>query len=44
VTELMARGETPQGSGGVETQVPARPFVEELGVRGINVTETLSYE
>jgi len=38
VAEMMARGQTPRGSGGVETQVPARPFVEELCKRGLNVT------
>jgi len=42
VSEMMARGETPQGAGGVETQVPARPFVEELRKRGINVTEQVT--
>jgi len=35
----MARGQIPPGAGGVETQVPARPFVEELRHRGIDVTE-----
>ncbi|OQY22381.1 MAG: hypothetical protein B6I35_06145 [Anaerolineaceae bacterium 4572_32.2] len=39
VAEMMARGETPRGAGGVERQVPARPFVEELRRHGINVTE-----
>jgi lysine 6-dehydrogenase len=39
VTEMMIRGETPRGAGGVERQVPARPFVEELRRRGIDVTE-----
>ena len=39
VAEMMAGGRTPRGAGGVETQVPARPFVEELRRRGINVTE-----
>lgn len=42
VAEMMARGGTPQGAGGVETQVPARPFVEELRKRGINVTELVT--
>ncbi len=42
VAEMMARDGTPQGAGGVETQVPARPFVEELRKRGINVTETFT--
>ena len=39
VAEMMARGETPLGAGGVETQVPARLFVEELRKRGIPVAE-----
>lgn len=39
VAEMMARGETPRGAGGVETQVPARPFVEGLRMRGVSTTE-----
>jgi lysine 6-dehydrogenase len=39
VAEMMVRGQTPRGVGGVETMVPARPFVEELIRRGMNVTE-----
>jgi len=35
----MVRGETPRGAGGVETMVPARPFVEALRQRGFSVTE-----
>ena len=42
VAEMMARGQTPRGAGGVETQVPARPYVEELRRRGINVTEQVT--
>lgn len=42
VAETMARDGTPRGAGGVETQVPARPFVEELRRRGINVTEQVT--
>ena len=42
VAEMMARGEIPLGAGGVETQVPARPFVEQLRHRGIDVTERVS--
>ncbi len=37
VAEMMARRQTPLGAGGVETMVPARLFVEELGKRGIDV-------
>jgi len=43
VAEMMTRGQTPRGAGGVETQVPARPFVEELGRRGINVTQQVTF-
>jgi len=39
VAEIMAAGQTPPGAGGVETQVPVRPFVKALRQRGINVTE-----
>jgi lysine 6-dehydrogenase len=39
VAEMMARGETPLGAGGVETQVPARLFVEQLRKRGVPVSE-----
>lgn len=39
VAEMMARGRTPSGAGGVETQVPAHPFVEELRRHGLKVTE-----
>ena len=42
VTEMMVRGQTPTGAGGVETQVPRRSFVEELRRRGINVTEQVT--
>jgi lysine 6-dehydrogenase len=43
VAEMMARGNAarPNGAGGVETEVPAGPFVEELRRRGINVTEQI---
>ncbi|MCJ7423735.1 hypothetical protein MUP01_05645, partial [Candidatus Bathyarchaeota archaeon] len=42
VAEMMARGQIPPGAGGVETQVPARPFVEQLRRRGIDVTEQVT--
>lgn len=42
VAEMMARGETPRGAGGVERFVPARPFVAELRRRGLNVTERIN--
>ncbi len=42
VTEMMARGDTPRGAGGVETQVPASLFVSELRRRGLNVTEQVT--
>ena len=38
VAEMMVRGQTPRGAGGVEKMVPAQPFVDELRWRGINVT------
>ncbi len=38
VAGMMARGQTPPGAAGVEVQVPARRYVEELARRGINVT------
>ena len=42
VAEMMAGGETPRGAGGVETQVPAKPFVEALRRRGMSVTEQVT--
>jgi lysine 6-dehydrogenase len=42
VAEMMARGQTPRGAGGVETFVPPRPFVEELRRRGMNVAERVT--
>ncbi len=41
VAEMMARGETPRGAGGVEVMVPARPYVEALRQRGMSVTERI---
>jgi lysine 6-dehydrogenase len=42
VAEMMAGGRTPRGAGGVEKMVPARPFVEALRRRGVNVTERVT--
>lgn len=42
VAGMMARGQTLHGAGGVESMVPARPFVEELGRRGLNVSEQVT--
>jgi lysine 6-dehydrogenase len=42
VAEMMAKGQTPCGAGGVETQVPARLFVEELRRRGLSVSEQVT--
>ncbi|MEW6718224.1 MAG: saccharopine dehydrogenase C-terminal domain-containing protein [Chloroflexota bacterium] len=42
VAEMMAHGQTPRGAGGVETMVPAKPFVAALRQRGINVKEEVS--
>jgi lysine 6-dehydrogenase len=44
VAEMMARGQTPRGAGGVETQVPAGPFVKELRRRSINATEQVTFK
>jgi lysine 6-dehydrogenase len=42
VAEMMARGETPRGAGGVEQQVPASPYVKELRRHGVDVTEEVT--
>jgi len=39
VAEMMARGETPRGAGGLEVMVPARPYVEELRRHGLNIRQ-----
>ncbi|NIN67539.1 MAG: hypothetical protein GTO63_23115 [Anaerolineae bacterium] len=44
VAEMMARGDTPRGAGGVETKVPAGLFVDELRRRGIGVAEEVTLE
>lgn len=44
VAEMMARGETPRGAGGVETMVPAEAFVGELNRRGIQVEERVTLD
>ncbi len=44
VAEMMARGQTPRGAGGVERMVPARLFVEELNRRGLTVKEQVEYK
>ncbi len=43
VAEMMARGHSPLGAGGVESQVPAQHYVEELRFRGIDVKEQISF-
>jgi lysine 6-dehydrogenase len=43
VAEMMAHGQTPRGAGGVESMVPAEPFVEALIERGFSVTRQISY-
>jgi lysine 6-dehydrogenase len=43
VAEMMAQGVTPRGAGGVETQVPAGPYVEELHRRGFNLTHDVTF-
>ncbi len=44
VAQMMAHGQTPRGAGGVESMVPARPFVQELGRRGLKVSESVTFE
>ena len=39
VAEMMAHGLTPRGAGGVESFVPAVPFVNELRRRGFHIKE-----
>jgi len=39
VAEMMVRGQTPRGAGGLEIFMPAHAFVEELRRRGLNVIE-----
>ena len=41
VVEMAARGEIPLGSAGVERQVPAAPYVEQLRLRGLEVKERI---
>jgi lysine 6-dehydrogenase len=41
VTAMTARGETPRGAGGVEKMVPARAYVEQLRLRGIEAEKSL---
>lgn len=43
VAQMMARGQTPRGAGGVETMVPAAPFVQALLQHGIPVSEKVRY-
>jgi lysine 6-dehydrogenase len=43
VAEMMAHGKTPHGAGGVESMVPAQPFVEALIERGFSITRQISY-
>ncbi len=42
VAEMMARGQTPRGAGGVESFVPPAEFVEALRRRGLNVSESVT--
>lgn len=44
VAEMMARGETPRGAGGVETMVPAYTFVRELNTRGFTFSSSVMSE
>jgi lysine 6-dehydrogenase len=42
VAQMMARGQTPRSAAGVETQVPAGPYVAELRRHGVEVTEQVT--
>ena len=42
VAEMMAHGLTPRGAGGVETFVPAVPFMQELKRRGFHIKEQVN--
>jgi lysine 6-dehydrogenase len=44
VAEMMAHGQTPRGAGGVESFVPAVPFVDELKRRGFTIKEVVEQE
>jgi lysine 6-dehydrogenase len=44
VAEMMVRGQTPRGAGGLETFVPSDSFVKELRQRGLDVTERVSVQ
>lgn len=39
VLEMAARGQTPHGAGGVESLIPQGPFMEQLCMRGFNISE-----
>jgi lysine 6-dehydrogenase len=39
ILAMATRGQTPRGAGGVETFVPAGPFVDELRRRGFQITQ-----
>ena len=42
VSEMIARGETTRGAGGVECMVPAKSYVDSLRERGIKVAESVN--
>ena len=44
VLEMAARGGTPRGSGGVESFVPATPYVRELRQHGFKITESVTFQ
>ena len=44
VAEMMARGQTARGAGGVESFVPAIPFMHELRRRGFDIKEIVEQE
>jgi lysine 6-dehydrogenase len=44
VLEMAARGQTPRGAGGVETFVPAGPYVQELRRHGFKISESVKLQ
>ncbi len=44
IAEMMAHGQTPCGSGGVESFVPPGLFVEAARRRGMNITEQVTFQ
>jgi len=43
VLAMATHGQTPRGAGGIETFVPAAQFVDELFLRGFQITQRIEY-